>query len=131
MPKRITLEDADAVRLGMHFNSLSSQLQSTYGIYAAQADGSGNVYLDAVQPGSYFALIVSKQTYRDFHLALSDLEMRILSSFVADTDALNQFVGNLQNRPTELLLQKWTVESITVRSGGTTHFSYDFGNTYI
>jgi hypothetical protein len=132
-PMRIKVGDDGVTDLGLAIDPGQDdpKIRSKYGVIIGKCDGNGDITLDDVPVGTYAALIVSGKTTRDFHEPLSALEQQLLQPFFADDQGLANFVGSLPDHPTLMLLQKWSLEFVTVEDNKISHFSHDFGHTYI
>jgi hypothetical protein len=128
---KVSDDDVKNLDLAISLGLDDSKLRRTYGIIVGKCDGNGDITLDSVPVGTYAAMIVSEKTTRNFHEPLSDPEQQILQPFFADDQGLIDFIGSIPDHPTLLLLQKWSLEFVTVEANKTAHFSHDFGNTYI
>jgi hypothetical protein len=120
-------------KIGVEENNLTTEIGDgiddgtlgSRGIYIGKADGYGNVEIDDVKPGRYFALIISNKTTRDASTPPDALELSMLADDFASKAALQNLADPW------LTLHKSDIEMVQIRAGETAHISHDFGNTYL
>lgn len=93
------------------------------GIYYSKADGYGNYEIKKVPSGDYIALVVSKQTTRDFFSDYNEVEGNLLKPFIKDWDKIiDADIGILG-------FNKSFISEVKINTDEVLTFSYDFGNT--
>lgn len=111
-----TTAHLDATKAKELSGALISVSDEENGLFGAEVDGFGKYSFDAVPPGEYAVFVFSSKT----RPGPDDVY----------TNACKQQFGNFF-QAFAFVLAKSYCTSVTVKTGGTSTLSHDFGNTYI
>ena len=105
----------------------NDRMTRDYNIYKAKVDGTGQYYFDYVPIGEYRLIVISGQTTdgRWFE----DKEAYASMIAVLFYDCLNKEAADSLGQA--VAFNKYSTSKITIRENTTSHYSHDFGITYI